>query len=245
MEPTGEYEWEGARTEGDWDWIAYGRRNPPHDVPLSAGARPAFPKAFVASLPPDVPPPGFVTTGNAKDDRRLIERFRATVLGTDEPIPPFLNPMRTPGLASNSVRERDIPPLPDLPAPQAPGFVFTGDPRLDQDRLDAFLAEHGTEAEREAFVRVVIEFDECVEARSRLHEEKERRSKEFKEMVTEHLTAVRHNLRVVDRAAGWGRSGSYDDSERTTMRTTRTRMMTRSSSRVATRVLRRTRALRK
>ncbi|RDX47740.1 hypothetical protein OH76DRAFT_1405531 [Lentinus brumalis] len=208
MEPTGEYEWERARTEGDWDWVAYGRRNPPHDVPASARARPTFSKEFVASLPPGVPPPGFVTTGNAKDDKSLIERFRATVLGTDQLLPPFLNPMRTPGLESNVVLERDIPPMPELPVPQAPGFVFIGDPPLDEQRLDAFLAEHGTEAEQEAFLRAAAARAKCVEARSKLSEEKERRSKAYRALVTEHLTAVRHNVRVM-----WGPAGSNDDSE--------------------------------
>ncbi|RPD67502.1 hypothetical protein L227DRAFT_597163 [Lentinus tigrinus ALCF2SS1-6] len=126
MEPTGEYEWERAHVEGDWDYIAYGRRIPPHDVPSSAGAaRPSLSKDFVASLPPSALPPGFISTGNAEQDRRLIERFRATVLGTDQPLPFFLNPLRTPGLASNIVPARDIPPLPPLPVPQAPGTGST------------------------------------------------------------------------------------------------------------------------
>ncbi|TFK78304.1 hypothetical protein K466DRAFT_657155 [Polyporus arcularius HHB13444] len=212
MEPTGEYERECAETEGDWDWIAYGQRHPPHDVPLSAGARPTFSKDYVASLPPGVPPPGFVSTGSAEDNQRVLKRWRATVLGTDKPIPSRLNPMRTPGLMSNVVLERDIPPMPEMPVPKAPGFVFTGDPPLDERRLHAFLVEHGTEAELMAFWRVARAWAESVEVRTKLVEEKERRSKEYRELAVAHLTAVKHNWQVRSARQRAGLDVEEDDS---------------------------------
>ncbi|RDX47739.1 hypothetical protein OH76DRAFT_1405530 [Lentinus brumalis] len=208
---TGEYEWERAYSEGDWEHFAYGTHTPPHDVPPSATSRPKLSREAVASMDPDVPPPGFISTGDPQEDRTLIKRFRATILGTDPVLPPFLDVFHTPGLAPNIVPEHDIPVYPSLPVPQAPGFVFTGDPLLDDCRLEEFLDEHGTDAERAAYDAVGEQRTACIEARAKLMEGMLKRSRACKRMIAAHSDVVRKSLRAIQRAQGGAERG--DDGE--------------------------------
>ena len=130
---TGEVEVERAEDEGDYIYLAYGRRSLPRDVPPST--RPPLPRVG-APLGPDGRPPGFVSTGDAFHDKLIIDQYRLF----------YLDPSR----AQRSAPPKPIPPIPPFPAlPAVPGFTPTGDPALDEPALFLHVSEHGTPAQLE------------------------------------------------------------------------------------------------
>ncbi|TFK80624.1 hypothetical protein K466DRAFT_591734 [Polyporus arcularius HHB13444] len=153
---SGAHAYDHALRESDVDYLAYGRRYPPHDV-----VPPTTPR------PPRVPrndgyPPGFVPTGDAAADKTIRGIAFLKAHGMSAALAAI--PPKYPG--SNAVPAHAIPAFPSLP--ETPGFMPTGDPYLDQELLCAYLRARGMDAEHDEVVKVVRARRESIGERERL-----------------------------------------------------------------------------
>ena len=167
----------------DYDYLAYGQRSRPHDVPASAGSRPSP----ALGTETNGLPPGFIPTGEAATDQYLIEMYRLKASGAPAYLLDAMNASSRPK-ASNRLNENDIPELP--PLPEAVGFVPTGDGKLDEVLLFDYLETHGTAAEQAELKRVLDRRMKALQARQRIASKRMTQVLRTKDAVAAHFDSL-------------------------------------------------------
>ncbi|TFK80621.1 hypothetical protein K466DRAFT_636437 [Polyporus arcularius HHB13444] len=141
----GEWMYARALETLDYDFLAYGRRSPPHDVPPTVSS----PAPLLASR--DDRPLGFIPTDGALDHYFVrLHRFR------NSPALAQLSHSSLRVVTPNDFARSSVPVYPPLPdmgtsgAVSRPPFIVTGDTTFDERRLYGYVQQHGTQAERDA-----------------------------------------------------------------------------------------------
>lgn len=170
----------------DYDFLSYGRRSAPHDVPPTTSTPTPLP---VPAAKSDDLPTGFIPSGGPLDRYILrLHRFRHS------PALAQLSYTNLRAITPNNFPSDAIPAYPPLPTVRAsrsrPRFVRTGDPMVDELRLSEYVQRHGTQAERNAVDEYARLHTACIAERKRLSDEQRGRALGNVKLLLAHLSAA-------------------------------------------------------
>ncbi len=182
----GEYTYARALQTLDYDFLAYGRRSPPRDVPPTPSAPTPRRTSFAGD---DDVPAGFIPADGPLDRYLLrLHRFR------NSPALAQLSYTNLRAIVPNNFPSQDVPAYPPLPILRRswsrPSFVRTGDPSFDELRMAGYVQRHGTRAERRALTEFSEVHEACIKERQRLAEVQRTRACENAKLLLAHLVAA-------------------------------------------------------